>query len=151
MRRFTRLEWLNSLHGTELSSQKRVPRQPDEAKRSMSPTHPGRSSSASDTARCAAPEAARRVLAGTGGQSYRAKSLIAIAQVIPAIGKGVCFSRLTFDEEYSSVPRCWFELDRLGHRGIGEGPAGFLIWPRRPHCQSTQAAHAPKRVDYVCR
>jgi len=82
---------------------------------------------------------------------YRPKWLIAIAQVIAAIGNGVRFSWLTFDEEYGSVPRFWFELDRLGQRGIGEVRANFLVWPSLPHCQSTQAAHAAKRVDNVCR
>ena len=28
--------------------------------------------------------------------------------------------RLTFDEDYGSVPGFWFELDRLGQRGVGE-------------------------------
>ena len=29
--------------------------------------------------------------------------------------------------------------------------ANFRCWPTRPHCRSTQAAHASKRVDNVCR
>jgi len=44
----------------------------------------------------------------------------------------------------------WFELDRLGQRGIGEVRSNFLCWPTRPHYCSQQAAHAPKRVDNVC-
>jgi SRSO17 transposase len=82
---------------------------------------------------------------------YRPKWLIAIAQVIAAIGNGMRFSWLTFDEEYGSVPRFWFELDRLGQRAIGEVRANFLVWPSWPHYQSAQAAHAAKRVDNVCR
>ncbi len=82
---------------------------------------------------------------------YRPKWLIAIAQEMAAIGNGVRFSWLTFDEEYGSVPQFWFELDRLGQRGIGEVRSKFLVWPSLPHCQSTQAVHAPKRVDNVCR
>ena len=75
---------------------------------------------------------------------------IAIEQVEGAIGNGVRFSWITFDEEYGSVPAFWFELDRLGQRGIGEVRSNFLCWPTRPHCCSQQAAHAPKRVDNVC-
>ena len=82
---------------------------------------------------------------------YRPKWEIAIDQVEQAVGNGVRFSWITFDEEYGSVPGFWFELDRLGQRGIGEVRSNFLCWPIRPHYCSTQAAHAPKRVDNVCR
>jgi SRSO17 transposase len=81
---------------------------------------------------------------------YQPKWRIAIEQVRDAIGHGVRFSWITFDEEYGSVPEFWFELDRLGQRGIGEVRSNFLCWPTRPHCCSQQAAHAPKRVDNVC-
>jgi hypothetical protein len=63
----------------------------------------------------------------------------------------VRFSWLTFDEEYGSVPQFWFELDRLGQRGIGEVRANFLCWPELPYYCSQQRAHAAKRVDNVCR
>lgn len=82
---------------------------------------------------------------------YRPKWRIAIEQVEAAIGNGVRFSWLTFDEEYGSVPEFWFELDRLGQRGIGEARVNFLCWPELPHYCSTQRAHASKRVDNVCR
>ena len=81
---------------------------------------------------------------------YQPKWRIAIGQVEDAIGNGVRFSWITFDEEFGSVPEFWFELDRLGQRGIGEVRSNFLCWPTRPHCCSQQAAHAPKRVDNVC-
>jgi SRSO17 transposase len=83
--------------------------------------------------------------------TYRPKWRIAIDQVQEAVGNGVRFSWLTFDEDYGSVPEFWFELDRLGQRGIGEVRSNFLVWPRLPRYQSTQAAHAAKRVDNVCR
>jgi hypothetical protein len=67
------------------------------------------------------------------------------------VGNGVRFSWLTFDEDYGSVPEFWFELDRLGQARIGEVRSNFLVWPRLPRYQSTQAAHAAKRVDNVCR
>jgi SRSO17 transposase len=81
---------------------------------------------------------------------YQPKWQIAIAQLRDAIGNGVRFSWITFDEEFGSVPKFWFELDRLGQRGIGEVRSNFLCWPTRPACCSQQAAHAPKRVDNVC-
>ena len=83
--------------------------------------------------------------------TYRPKWKIALDQVEEAMGDGVRFSWLTFDEEYGSVPAFWFGLDRLGQRGIGEVRANSRCWPTRPHCRSTQAAHASKRVDNVCR
>ena len=82
---------------------------------------------------------------------YRPKWRIALDQVEEVIGDGVRFSWLTFDEEYGSVPAFWFGLDRLGQRGIGEVRANSRCWPTRPHCRSTQSAHASKRVDNVCR
>jgi len=82
---------------------------------------------------------------------YRPKWRIAIDQLDQAVGNGVRFSWLTFDEEYGSVPQFWFELDRLGQRGIGEVRSNFLCWPTWPHCRSRQPAHASKRVNNVCR
>ena len=82
---------------------------------------------------------------------YRPKWRIAIDQVEAAIGQGVRFAWVTFDEDYGRIPTFWFELDRLGQRAIGEVPANFYCWPKRPHCRSHQAAHAAKRADNVCR
>lgn len=82
---------------------------------------------------------------------YRPKWRIAIDQVQAAVGNGVRFDWLTFDEEYGSVPGFWFELDRLGQRGIGEVRPNFLCWPTLPRYCSTPSAHAAKRVDNVCR
>ena len=82
---------------------------------------------------------------------YRPKWRIAIDQAERCLREGVRFSWFTFDEEYGSVPEFWFELDRLGQRGIGEVRANFMCWPTRPHYGSQQAAHASKRADNVCR
>jgi len=82
---------------------------------------------------------------------YRPKWRIAIDQVEEAVGNGVRFSWLTFDEDYGNVPAFWFELDRLGQRGAGEVRSNFHVWPTRPHCRSGQRVHASKRVDNVCR
>jgi SRSO17 transposase len=82
---------------------------------------------------------------------YRPKWRIAIDQAERCIRDGVRFSWFTFDEEYGSVPGFWFELNRLGQRGIGEVRANFTCWPTLPHYCSQQKAHASKRVDNVCR
>jgi SRSO17 transposase len=82
---------------------------------------------------------------------YRPKWRIAIDQLTAAIGNGVRFAWVTFDEEYGSVPTFWFELDRLGLRGIGEVRRNFWCWPILPHYCSLQRAHAARRVDNVCR
>jgi SRSO17 transposase len=82
---------------------------------------------------------------------HRTKWRISIEQLESAIGNGVRFSWVTFDEDYGQAPRFWFELDRLGLRGVGEVPKSFYCWPSRPHCRSLQRAHASKRVDNVCR
>lgn len=82
---------------------------------------------------------------------YRPKWRMALNQVEHAIGNGIRFGWLTFDEEYGSVPSFWFELDRLGQWGIGEVRKNFLCWPTWPHYRSPQRAHAAKRVDNVYR
>jgi SRSO17 transposase len=82
---------------------------------------------------------------------YRAKWRIAVDQVEAAIGNGIRFAWMTFDEDYGKVPEFWFEMDRLGLRAIGEVPVIFRCWPTLPHCRSSQAAHASKRADNVCR
>jgi len=82
---------------------------------------------------------------------YQPRWQIAIDQVAAAIGNGVRFSWLTFDEEYGSIPRFWFELDRLGQRGIGEVRPNFRCWAKRPQYQSPRKEFGAKRVDNVCR
>jgi SRSO17 transposase len=82
---------------------------------------------------------------------YRPKWRIAVDQVESAIGNGVRFRWITFDEDYGKIPEFWFEMDRLGQRAIGEVPVNFYCWPIWPEYRSTQAAHASKRVDNVCR
>lgn len=82
---------------------------------------------------------------------YRPRWQIAIDQVAGVIGNGVRFSWLTFDEEYGSIPRFWFELDRLGQRGIGEVRPNFRCWPKRPQYLSPRKEFGARRVDNVCR
>ena len=83
--------------------------------------------------------------------TYRPKWRMALDQVTEAIGNGVRFSYLTFDEEYGSVPAFWFGLDQLGQRGIGEVRPNFRCWPTLPKYGSLRGAFAAKRVDNVCR
>ena len=99
---------------------------------------------ASDRSRCAAsgiPE----------GLPHRPIWQIGLEQIERAIGNGVRFSWLTFDEAYGNVPAFWFGLDRLGQRAVGEVCASFYCWPTWPHCRSMQKAHAAKQVQNICR
>ena len=82
---------------------------------------------------------------------YLPKWQIGLNQVARAIGNGVRFSWVTFDEDYGKVPMFWACLDALGQRGIGEVPRNFRCWPTLPSFRSSQSAHAAKRVDNVCR
>jgi SRSO17 transposase len=82
---------------------------------------------------------------------YQPKWQIALDQLREAMGNGVRFSWVTFDEDYGKVPQFWFALNILGQRGIGEVPKNFLCWPTYPSCRSLQGPHASKRVDNVCR
>lgn len=82
---------------------------------------------------------------------HRTKWRIAVDQVETAIRDGIQFQWLTFDEDYGQVPSFWFELDRLSQQAVGEVPANFRCWPRRPWYRSPNPAHASKRVDNICR
>lgn len=82
---------------------------------------------------------------------HRPKWRIALDQLKRAIGNGVRFWFLVFDEDYGKVPAFWFELDALGQQAIGEVPKNFRCFAKRPACRSQQKAHRPKRVDNLCR
>lgn len=82
---------------------------------------------------------------------HRPKWLIAAEQVERAIGNGVRFSWLTFDEAYGNVPQFWFTLDALGQRGIGEVPRTFHCWTRRPQYHSTQTPFRPSKAEDLVR
>lgn len=83
--------------------------------------------------------------------TYRPKWKMAIEQLERAMGNGVRFDWVTFDEEYGDVPAFWFELDRLGLNAIGEVKVNFSVWPQWPACQSLHPAHASKPVENVCK
>ena len=56
---------------------------------------------------------------------FRAKWEIAADQVEECIADGVRFSRITCDEEYTSVPEFIYRMNRSGQRVIGEVRASF--------------------------
>ena len=78
---------------------------------------------------------------------HRTKWRIGIEQLELALGHGVRFDWVTFDEDYGTNTQFWFELDRLGLRAIGEVRATFFAWAPQPCCRSGRAEHAAKRVD----
>jgi SRSO17 transposase len=80
---------------------------------------------------------------------HRTKWEMGIGQLEAAIGHGVRFDWVTFDEDYGSNTQLWFALDRLGLRGIGEVRACFYAWATPPACCSGRAEHAAKRVDHL--
>jgi SRSO17 transposase len=82
---------------------------------------------------------------------HRPKWKIALEQLQQAIGNGIRFAWVTFDEEYGTVPQFWFNLDRLGLRAIGEVQPRFNVWATPPCCRSGRAEHTSKRVDDLVR
>jgi SRSO17 transposase len=82
---------------------------------------------------------------------HRPKWRMALDQLKQAIGNGVRFWFTVFDEDYGKVPKFWFELDAMGQQGIGEVPANFHVFAKRPAYRSQQKAHRAKRVDNLCR
>ena len=81
--------------------------------------------------------------------TYRAKWKIGIEQIERTMAEGLRFDYVTYDEEFGKVPEFVFELDRLGQKAIGEIPANFRVWAKRPACKSHRAEHASHRVDNI--
>ena len=63
---------------------------------------------------------------------YRPKWKIALEQVRRALGNGVRFSWLTFDEGYGSKPAFLRELAGLGQNYVAELPVSFVGWTVPP-------------------
>ena len=78
---------------------------------------------------------------------HRPKWRIALDQIAHALGNGVHFDWIVFDEGYGGKPGFLFGLDALGLHGIGEVPKNFPCWPTLPAYRSAQAPFAAKRVD----
>ena len=81
--------------------------------------------------------------------TYRPKWKIGIEQLERTMAQGLRFDFVTYDEEYGKIPEFVYELDRLGQKGIGEVPANFRVWVKRPACKSHRAEHASRRVDKI--
>jgi len=82
---------------------------------------------------------------------YRPKTEIAVAQVRRAIGNGIHFDWIVFDEGYGKAPAFLFDLDALGQTWIGEVPKCFRCWPVRPKYHSRRKEYASKEVYNVVR
>lgn len=63
---------------------------------------------------------------------YRSKWEIALEQVQRALGNGVRFAWLTFDEGYGGKPPFLRALDALGQNYVAEIPVSFVGWSRPP-------------------
>jgi SRSO17 transposase len=82
---------------------------------------------------------------------YRPKTHIAVAQVRHALGNGIKFDWITFDEGYGKDPGFLFDLDALGQTWIGEVPKSFRCWPTLPQYHSSRREFASKEVYNVVR
>lgn len=63
---------------------------------------------------------------------YRPKWRIAVEQVRRALGNGVRFAWLTFDEGYGGKPPFLREIDALGQQYVAEIPKSFVGWTVEP-------------------
>jgi hypothetical protein len=85
--------------------------------------------------------------AGIGPElAYRPKWRIALEQVKEAVAAGVKLNWLVFDEEYGRIPAFLFGLDQMGVSGVGEVPANFRAYVKRPACISGWTCHAARPV-----
>ena len=80
---------------------------------------------------------------------HRTKWRLGLDQVQQAIGHGVRFAWVTFDEDYGKVPAFWFGLDRLGQRGIGEVPNNYQCWTKLPKYRSLRKEFAASEVRHL--
>ncbi len=78
---------------------------------------------------------------------YRPKWQIAVGQVGTALGNGVRFDWVTFDEDYGAKPQFLYDLDALGLLYVGEVPPQFRCWPSFPPYCSYRAPFVAKRAD----
>jgi SRSO17 transposase len=77
---------------------------------------------------------------------FRPKWRIGIEQVKRALGNGIRFDWLTFDEGYGMIPQFLYDLDSLGQMYVGEVPPNFRCWPSYPAYRSPQAPFVAKEV-----
>ena len=82
---------------------------------------------------------------------YRPKTALAVSEVQRALGNGLHFDWLVFDEGYGKDPSFLFALDALGQTWIGEVPKNFRCWPVPPQYHSPRKEFASKKVYNVVR
>ena len=82
---------------------------------------------------------------------YRPKWQIGIELVRQALGNGIRFDWITFDEDYGGKPQFLYELDALGMLYVGEVPPQARCWPSHPKYCSGQRPFVSKRVDNAAR
>jgi SRSO17 transposase len=82
---------------------------------------------------------------------YAPKTEIALGQVRRALGNGLRFDWLVYDEGYGKAPSFLFGLDALGQIGVGEVPSNFRCWPVPPQYHSPRKEFASKEVYNVVR
>lgn len=78
---------------------------------------------------------------------YRPKWQIGIEQVRRAVGNGIRFDWITFDEDYGGKPQFLYDLDALGLLYVGEVPPWFRCWPTLPKYCSPQAPFRSKEAQ----
>lgn len=82
---------------------------------------------------------------------YTPKHLMALEQVRRAMGNGVRFDWLTFDEGYGGKPGFLRGLDGLGLLYVGEVPRTLGVWSKLPKYHSHQSPFAAKRAEELAR
>jgi SRSO17 transposase len=97
-----------------------------------------------DRARCQAAHIPDEVV-------YRSKWQIALEQIDRAVGNGVRFDWLVFDEWYGAKPGFLAGLEARGHLYMCEAPANLPCFPTRPRYRSLQRPFASKRADDAAR
>lgn len=79
--------------------------------------------------------------------TYRSKWQIALEQITRAMGNGVRFDWITFDEWYGGKPGFLAGLEGLGQLYVCEVPCNLPCFPTYPKYKSKQRSFAPKRAD----
>lgn len=83
--------------------------------------------------------------------AHRPKWKIALEQLDRARGNGIALDWYVFDEGYGTSRDFLEELDQRGQVYVGEVPANFLAWARRPKYSSLRSEHAPGEVRHLAR
>jgi len=82
---------------------------------------------------------------------YRPKTALGLTLIQRALGNGLHFDWLVFDEGYGKDPSFLLGLDALGQTWIAEVPKSFHCWPVLPHYRSQRSECASKMVYNVVR